>query len=93
MRSASGIGISIVWVEFDWATDIYVARQIVNEKLQLVGGQLPPDISSPSLAPISSIMGEILFIALRSDQHELVEVRSTADWVLRRRLLALPGVV
>lgn len=92
VRSASGIGISIVWVEFDWATDIYVARQIVNEKLQLVGGQLPPDISPPSLAPISSIMGEILFIALRSDQHELVEVRSTADWVLRRRLLALPGV-
>jgi len=92
VRSASGIGISIVWVEFDWATDIYVARQIVNEKLQLVGAQLPPDISPPTLAPISSIMGEILFIALRSDKHELVEVRSTADWVLRRRLLALPGV-
>ncbi len=92
VRSSSGIGISIVWVEFDWGTDIYVARQIVNEKLQLVGSQLPPDIAPPMLAPISSVMGEILFVALRSDKHELVDVRSTADWVLRRRLLALPGV-
>jgi len=92
VRSSSGIGISIVWVEFDWGTDIYIARQIVNEKLQLVAAQLPPDISPPTLAPISSIMGEILFIALRSDRHAPMEVRDTADWVLRRRLLALPGV-
>ncbi len=92
VRSASGIGISIVWVEFDWGTDIYVARQIVNEKLQLVAAQLPPDIAPPSLAPISSIMGEILFIALRSERHSTMEVRETADWVLRRRLLALSGV-
>ncbi|MDQ3340838.1 MAG: efflux RND transporter permease subunit [Myxococcota bacterium] len=92
VRSSSGIGISIVWVEFDWGTDIYVARQIVNEKLQLVGAGIPPDIGPPTLAPISSIMGEILFIAIRSDRHDPMEVRDTADWVLRRRLLALSGV-
>ncbi len=92
VRSSSGIGISIVWVEFDWGTDIYVARQIVNEKLQLVGAQLPPDIGPPTLAPISSIMGEILFVAIQSDRHKPMELRDTADWVVRRRLLALSGV-
>lgn len=92
VRSASGIGISIVWVEFDWGTDIYVARQIVNEKLQLVGAQIPPDIGPPTLAPISSIMGEILFVAVQSDRHQPMEVRDVADWVVRRRLLALSGV-
>ncbi|MBL8622957.1 MAG: efflux RND transporter permease subunit [Myxococcales bacterium] len=92
VRSASGIGISIVWVEFAWGTDKYIARQIVNEKLQLVAAQLPPDIAAPTLAPISSIMGEILFIAVRSDRHTPMEVRDAADWTLRRRLLAIPGV-
>jgi CzcA family heavy metal efflux pump len=92
VRSSSGIGISIVWVELDWGTDIYIARQIVNEKLQRVAGQLPPDVGPPTLAPISSIMGEILFVALRSERHQPMEVRDTADWVLRRRLLALSGV-
>jgi CzcA family heavy metal efflux pump len=91
VRSASAIGISIVWVEFDWGTDKYIARQIVNEKLQLVSAQLPPEVT-PTLAPISSIMGEILFVALRSDKHTPMEVREVADWTIRRRLLALPGV-
>ena len=92
VRSASSIGISIVWVEFAWGTDKYIARQVVNEKLQLVAAQLPPDIPAPTLAPIASIMGEILFIAVRSDRHTPMEVRDAADWTLRRRLLAIPGV-
>jgi CzcA family heavy metal efflux pump len=92
VRSASAIGISIVWVEFDWGADKYVARQIVNEKLQIAAGELPPDIGRPTLAPISSIMGEILFIAIRSDVHTPLEVREVADWTVRRRLLSLPGV-
>jgi CzcA family heavy metal efflux pump len=92
VRSASGIGISIVWVEFDWDTDIHVARQIVTEKLQGVASQIPPDIEPPTLAPISSIMGEILFIGLRSDKHRPMEVREAAEWLVRRRLLGVTGV-
>ncbi len=92
VRSASGVGISIVWVEFDWGTDIYVARQIVNEKLQLVSSQIPSGLGPPTLAPISSIMGEILFLSVKSDRHPPMEVRDTADWVIRKRLLSLSGV-
>jgi CzcA family heavy metal efflux pump len=92
VRSSSGIGISIVWVEFDWGTDIYIARQIINEKLQLVAGQLPPDMPSPTLAPISSVMGEVLFIAVRGEGHDALAVREAADWTIRRRLLAISGV-
>ncbi|MBK7976451.1 MAG: efflux RND transporter permease subunit [Deltaproteobacteria bacterium] len=92
VRSASGIGISVVWVEFDWGTDIYVGRQIVNEKLQVVASQIPPDIPPPTLAPISSIMGEIQFIAVTSERHDPLALRETADWVIRKRLLAIPGV-
>jgi len=101
VRSASGVGISIVWVEFDWGTDIYTARQIVNEKLQLIGAQLPPDIQPPSMAPISSVMGEILFLSVARDdpslnpaiqEAESMEARTFADHVLRKRLLSVAGV-
>jgi Cu/Ag efflux pump CusA len=92
VRSASGIGISVVWVELDWGTDIYVARQIVGEKLQTVAAQIPPDVGPPTLAPVSSIMGEFLFIGLTSDRHPPVDVREAADWLVRKRLLAVPGV-
>jgi CzcA family heavy metal efflux pump len=92
VRSASGIGISVVWVEFDWGTDIYIARQIVGEKLQTLAGQIPPDVSPPTLAPVSSIMGEILFIGLKSERHAPVDVREAADWLVRKRLLAVSGV-
>jgi CzcA family heavy metal efflux pump len=92
VRSTTDVGISVVIVEFDWGTDIYQARQIVAEKLQLARASLPPDIPAPILAPIASVMGEILFIALTSKTHSAIELKSAADWVVRRRLLAVPGV-
>jgi len=92
VRSSTGVGIAVIWVEFDWDTDIYTARQIVSEKLQLAQASLPPDVERPVLAPVSSIMGEIMFIALTTERHSPLEVRTVGDWVLRRRLLAVPGV-
>ena len=92
VRSASGIGISIVWVEFDWGADLRRARQTVAEKLQLAASQLPADLDPPTVAPMSSIMGEISFIGVRSDRHGPMAVRDAADWIVRRRLLAVPGV-
>ncbi len=93
VRSASSAGFSIVFVEFDWSTDIFRARQIVNEKLQLAQSRLPEG-SVASLAPISSIMGEIMLVSLSSKDGKTlpIDVRSLADFVVRPRLLAIPGV-
>jgi CzcA family heavy metal efflux pump len=92
VRSATALGIAVVWVEFDWGTDIFLARQVVAEKLTLVGGTLPPQVERPVLAPVSSIMGEILFFAISSDAPDPLALRTVADTVVRRRLLAVAGV-
>ena len=92
VRSATAVGIAVVWVEFEWGTDIFRARQVVAEKLTLVGGSLPPQVERPILAPISSIMGEILFFAMSSDRDDPLTLRTVADTVVRRRLLAVAGV-
>ncbi len=93
VRSSSSTGIAVIWVEFDWGTDIFRARQLVSEKLQLAQASLPPDLPLPVMAPVSSIMGEIMFIGMTArDGTSMLEVRSAADWVVRRRLLAVSGV-
>jgi len=91
VRSATAVGFAVVWVEFDWGEDIYRARQTVAEKLSQVRDSLPPEVET-LLTPTSSIMGEIEFIALESDRHLPQELRTMADTVVRRRLLAVPGV-
>src|SRR6188508_2019289 len=92
VRSATAVGIAVVWVEFDWGTDIFMARQLVSEKLSLVSGTLPPQVERPVLAPISSIMGEILFFALSSETDDPLTLRTVAETTVRRRLLAVTGV-
>ncbi len=92
VRSATAVGVAVVWVEFDWGQDITRARQTVTEKLSLVSGSLPPAVEPPFLAPVSSIMGEVLFVDLESDRHTLMELRTVAETVVRRRVLAVPGV-
>ncbi len=92
VRSATAVGVAVVWVEFDWGQDIARARQIVAEKLTLVAGSLPPGVEPPFLAPVSSIMGEVLFVDLESNRHSPIELRTAAETIVRRRLLAVPGV-
>ena len=92
IRSSSAMGISIVWVEFDWGTEIYKARQIVSEKLVSARSNLPQGVGDPTLAPVSSIMGEIMLIGLSSDIVKNSELRTIADWNLRPQLLATSGV-
>jgi len=92
VRSATAVGLAVVWVEFEWGQEIQRARQIVTEKLALASPGLPPEVEPPFLAPISSIMGEIMFVSLESGRHSPLDVRTVADTVVRRRLLAVPGV-
>ena len=92
VRSATAVGLAVVWVDFDWGEDIYRARQTVSEKLSSVLAQLPDAVAPPVLAPLSSIMGEIMFVALESAAHSPIDLRTTADVVVRRRLLATRGV-
>jgi CzcA family heavy metal efflux pump len=92
VRSATAVGIAVVWVEFDWGTDIFQARQVVAEKLALASGALPPHVERPILAPVSSIMGEILFFAISSETDDPLTLRTVADTTVRRRLLAVAGV-
>ena len=92
VRSSSTTGISIVWVEFDWGTDIYRARQIVSEKISAVRDILPRNVGNPTLGPQSSILGEMMFVALTSDSTSMQDLRTIADWTIRPRILATGGV-
>ena len=92
VRSSSTTGFSVVWIEFDWGTDIYRARQIVTEKLSALGDALPDNVGQPTLGPQSSIMGEVLTIGLTADSTSLLDLRTIADWTIRPRLLSVGGV-
>ena len=92
VRSSSTTGFSVVWVEFDWGTDIYRDRQIVSEKLATIGDALPQGVGQPTLGPQSSILGEVMFIGLTADSTSMGDLRTFADWTVRPQLLATGGV-
>ena len=92
VRSSSTTGFSVVWVEFDWDTDIYLARQIVSEKLATVAESLPDNVGNPTLGPQSSILGEVLIVGLTADSTSMLDLRTLSDWVIRPRLLSTGGV-
>jgi CzcA family heavy metal efflux pump len=92
VRSSSTTGFSVVWVEFDWGTDIYLDRQIVSEKLATIGDALPENVGQPTLGPQSSILGELLIVGLTADSTSMLDLRTLADWTIRPRLLSTGGV-
>lgn len=92
VRSSSTNSFSVVWVEFDWSTDIYLARQIVSEKLAAAAENLPENCGSPTLGPQSSILGEVMIIGLTADSTSMLDLRTLADWTFRPRLLSTGGV-
>ena len=92
VRSSSTTGFSVVWVEFNWGTDIYRARQITSEKLAVMSESLPANVGTPPLGPQSSILGEVMILGITSDSTSLQDLRTLADWVIRPRLLSTGGV-
>ncbi len=92
VRSSSSMGFSIVWVEFNWGIDIYNARQTVSEKLMTISDKLPKGVGSPTIAPQSSLLGEIMIFSLTSDTTNAMELRTIAEWIIRPRLLSVGGV-
>ena len=92
VRSSSTAGFSVVWVEFDWSTDIYIARQIVSEKLSAMANELPDNVGTPTLGPQSSILGEVLIVGLTADSTSMLDLRTLADWTIRPGLLSIGGV-
>ncbi|MBO8455526.1 MAG: efflux RND transporter permease subunit [Bacteroidetes bacterium] len=92
VRSSSTTGFSVVWVEFDWDMDIYLARQIVSEKIAMAAEELPENVGNPTLGPQSSILGELLIVGMTADSTSMLDLRTIADWTIRPRLLSTGGV-